>query len=148
MGYPNRTFRGYLTGIATLTTTGAITAGGAIESSSTVTGTRLIASTSGAVGTPAIDIVNGANHYGLYEVGGALVIAVAGAARGQASSSGLQALNGPLITPTFVEFTQTTTPSAPAAGTTRIYGVDNGGSKTQFRALFDSGAAQAMATEP
>jgi hypothetical protein len=48
----------------------------------------------------------------------------------------------------FINLPQITTPSAPAAGTTVVYGVDNGGGKTQLRALFDTGAAQAIATEP
>lgn len=141
MGYPNRTFRGYLTGIASISATGAI------ESASTVTGTRLIASTSGAVATPAVAIINGANQFGLYEVGSALVVAIAGSARAQASASGLQSLNGPLITASYLEYPQIATPSAPAAGSTRVYGVDNGGSKTQLRALFDSGVGIELATE-
>jgi len=48
----------------------------------------------------------------------------------------------------YLELPQIAEPAAPSAGITRIYAVDNGASKTQARARFDSGAAQAVATEP
>ena len=41
----------------------------------------------------------------------------------------------------YLQLGQIANPSAPAAGFTRIYGADNGASKTQLRALFDTGAA-------
>lgn len=148
MAYADRFGRGYLTGFNSIEATGTITATGAITSSGVVTGTRLKASTAGAVATPALEIVSGANSFGWYEVGSALVAAVAGSARGQFSASGMASLNGPLITATFVEYPQIAEPSAPSAGVTRVWGADNGGSKTQLRARFDSGASQAMATEP
>ena len=41
----------------------------------------------------------------------------------------------------YIQLAQIANPSAPAAGFTRIYGADNGGGKTQLRALFDTGVA-------
>ena len=45
-------------------------------------------------------------------------------------------------------FSERTAPSAPAANGVYIYAEDNGGGKTRLMALFNSGAAQVIATEP
>ncbi len=47
----------------------------------------------------------------------------------------------------YLESSETTAPSAPAANGFRIYAVDAGG-KTQIRALFATGASQLIAAEP
>lgn len=48
----------------------------------------------------------------------------------------------------YLEATERTAPSAPAANGVRIYAQDNGGGKTQLMALFSSGAAQQIAIQP
>lgn len=47
-----------------------------------------------------------------------------------------------------VQFTEMTAPSAPAANKVILFAQDNGAGKTQLMALFASGAAQVVATEP
>ena len=47
-----------------------------------------------------------------------------------------------------VQFTEMTAPSAPAANKVILFAQDNGAGKTQLMALFASGAAQVLATEP
>lgn len=51
-------------------------------------------------------------------------------------------------TATFLQVSEMTVPSAPAANGVRIYAVDNGAGKTQLMALFSSGAAQQIAIQP
>jgi hypothetical protein len=48
----------------------------------------------------------------------------------------------------FIELTENTTISAGAANTVRFYAQDNGAGKTTLRAVFATGAAQVLATEP
>ena len=48
----------------------------------------------------------------------------------------------------YVDGAETTTPSAPAANTGRIFFQDNGSGKTQMCVRFNTGAVQILATEP
>jgi hypothetical protein len=48
----------------------------------------------------------------------------------------------------YLQFSEMTAPSAPAADQVRLYSQDNGGGKTQLMALFSSGAAQQIAIQP
>jgi hypothetical protein len=47
-----------------------------------------------------------------------------------------------------MEFAEMTAPGAGAANTARLYAVDSGGGKTQLVVIFNTGAAQVLATEP
>lgn len=49
---------------------------------------------------------------------------------------------------TYMEASEITAPSAPAANKVRIYAEDNGSGKTKLMALFPTGAAQQIAIEP
>jgi hypothetical protein len=49
---------------------------------------------------------------------------------------------------TFLDFTETTDPTAPAANGARVYTKDNGSGKTQLCVRFTSGAVQVLSTEP
>ncbi len=51
-------------------------------------------------------------------------------------------------TSTFLQMAEMTAPAAPAANGVRIFAVDSGGGKTVLKAIFASGAAQVLATEP
>lgn len=63
-------------------------------------------------------------------------------------ASGIPSWAGELKPETYIELVeQGSPPSAPAANGVRIYAADAGG-KTQLLALFASGAAQVLATEP
>ena len=48
----------------------------------------------------------------------------------------------------YVDGVETTTPSAPAANTGRVFFQDNGSGKTQMCVRFNTGAVQILATEP
>lgn len=48
----------------------------------------------------------------------------------------------------YIEMNEMAAPAAPAADKVRIYGVVDGGSKTDFAAIFQTGAAQVFAQEP
>lgn len=48
----------------------------------------------------------------------------------------------------YQQLTEMTAPSAPATNNVRIYAEDNGSGKTRLMALFPTGAAQVIATEP
>jgi hypothetical protein len=47
-----------------------------------------------------------------------------------------------------MEFAEMTAPGAGAANTARLYAVDNGAGKTQLVVIFNTGAAQVLATQP
>lgn len=47
-----------------------------------------------------------------------------------------------------IEFAEMTAPGGGAANTARLYAVDNGAGKTQLVVVFNTGAAQVLATEP
>lgn len=149
MAYASRFGRGYLSGFNTIQATGAIT------SSSTVTGTDFLATARGTGAAPAfrVFVTGDTNAVGILSTSDSVLgIAGAGATRMTVASvlavtpaitfTGTATMSNGFIMP------QVATPSAPAAGSVHIYNVDNGASKSQARALFDSGAAQALATEP
>lgn len=48
----------------------------------------------------------------------------------------------------FTEYSEMSAPAAGAANTARVYAVDNGSGKTSLRVIFNTGAAQTLATEP
>lgn len=60
----------------------------------------------------------------------------------------LFANNATLAMTGYIELAQIATPAAPAVGKVRIYVADNGASKSQTRAMFDTGVAQVTNTEP
>lgn len=53
-----------------------------------------------------------------------------------------------LLTNDFIQAVEMTAPSAPAANGVRLFARDNGSGKTQWCALFATGAVQVIATEP
>jgi hypothetical protein len=48
----------------------------------------------------------------------------------------------------FIEFSEQAAPAAPSVNRARLYCVDNGSGKTQLAVIFNTGAAQILATEP
>jgi hypothetical protein len=65
-----------------------------------------------------------------------------------AGATSLNVFEGNVKINKYIEQTEMTAPSAPAANGVRIYAQDNGAGKTQLMALFASGAAQQIAIEP
>ena len=157
----------------TLTVTGAATIGGglAVTGIQTITANsasaalRVVQSGAGPaaaftggnvlIGTTINDVyrldVNGSfragnSTFGNMDVFGTQAIT---ATSSSAALNVAQSGSGPSInTSSFIQGTEQTAPSAPAANGYRIFAQDNGAGKTQLMVIFASGAAQQIAIEP
>ena len=156
MGYTARHFRGYLSGLgaakptsvatATLAVTGAATSASLVTTGN-VTAARHLASSLGTAGAPAFAATTALDG-GLYWISTSLTAISAGGAAFLYGSNAQTVINMPGYFASYVDIVQVATPAAPGATVARLFAVDAGASKNRISAIFDSGAAQTMATEP
>ena len=144
--YARRSERGYLSGFNAPTFTGTPT----FSNGMTVSSGQIIMQNAGTASLPSIAWeVSGSANYGLFQSSISIGLSTAGAERANWNAGGQTLAAGLFMTGSAqIQLPQVTAPAAPAAGFTRIYAVDNGAGKTQLRARFDTGAEQAVATEP
>lgn len=131
MGYTSGA-RGYLGGWASLTVATKLEMG---------SGAQILADY-GTAAAPGIAF-NGNADIGLYRSATNVTTVAGSVVLGAVTFS-----SNVVVTEGYIELGQIASPAAPAAGKVRIYNVDNGGTKSQTRALFDTGVAQTTNTEP
>ena len=156
MGYTNSGLRGYLAGAGAVTFYGNVTmASGAklkLDTSTSTTDCPLQFN-----GDPNNGLRHGGADVSWIVQGGVDVLAfqstaVTGGVAFNASAGFTANTSASILSPltlsSYLALTQIAAPSAPTGTVARVYAVDSGASKNRVAVIFDTGAAQTVATEP